>query len=208
VAGRAGGRESHGGAARFLEKRLKLKVNGEKSAATPAHERDFLSFRILGGEKTKRGTSKKARKRFRRRIKEITRRTRGGIEILVFLKLLDFDHPPHAGVSLERGTADLNACLRGWMGCFGFRQTPSVLRGLDSWITRRLRCCIRKRLKLGKRRYKELRAGNIDRNLSARTSGSVHGPWRISRSPALSCAFPNAFLAGLGLIYLEARCSA
>ncbi|MEJ5187562.1 MAG: group II intron maturase-specific domain-containing protein, partial [Candidatus Geothermincolales bacterium] len=87
-------------------------------------------------------------------------------------------------------------------------QTPSVLRDLDSWIRRRLRCFIWKQLKRGKRRYAELRARDISRGLAAKTAGSVHGPWRISRSPALSFAFPNAFFSELGLITLEARCSA
>jgi RNA-directed DNA polymerase len=176
------------GVTSFLQKRLKLRVNGEKSAVAQAHERDFLSFRIIGREKTKRAISKKAKERFRRRVKEITRRTRG--------------------VSLERVVSDLNAYLRGWIGYFGFCQTPSVLRDLDSWIRRRLRCYVWKQLKRGKRRYAELRTRDINRNLAARTAGSIHGPWRISRSPALSVAFPNAFFSELGLISLETRCSA
>ncbi|NPV58682.1 MAG: group II intron reverse transcriptase/maturase [Actinobacteria bacterium] len=173
VASERAGRRVMEGITHFLAKRLKLRVNGDKSAVAPAHERDFLSFRIVGREKTKRSISPKARKRLRRRIKEITRRTRG--------------------VPLERVVADLNTYLRGWIGYFGFCQTPSVLRDLDSWIRRRLRCFIWKQLKRGKRRYAELRARDISRGLAAKTAGSVHGPWRISRSPALSFAFPNAF---------------
>ena len=93
VASERAGRRVMEGVTRFLEKRLKLRVNREKSAVAPASKRDFLSFRIGGGEKTKRGISKKARGRFRRRIKEITRRSRG--------------------VSLERVVAELNTFLGG-----------------------------------------------------------------------------------------------
>jgi RNA-directed DNA polymerase len=188
VASERAGMRVMDGITSFLQKRLKLRVNGEKSAVAQAYERDFLSFRIVGREKTKRSISPKARKRLRKRIKEITRRTRG--------------------VSLERVIADLNTYLRGWIGYFGFCQTRSVLRDLDSWVRRRLRCYIWKQLKRGKRRYAELRARDVSRSLAAKTAGSVHGPWRISRSPALSFAFPNAFFSELGLISLEARCSA
>ena len=85
-----------GGVSRFLEKRLKLKVNGEKSAVAPASGRDLLSFRIIGGRKPKRGISQKARKRFRKRVKEITRRTRGVPKTPSPPGRYSRDHPPHA----------------------------------------------------------------------------------------------------------------
>jgi len=176
------------GVTRFLEKRLKLRVNPEKSDVAPASKRDFLSFRISGGEKTKRGISKKARGRFRRRIREITRRTRG--------------------VSLERVISDLNTYLRGWIGYFGFCQTPSVLQNLDKWIRRRLRCFIWKQWKRGRTRYAGLRARGLGKDLAAITAGSSRSHWRMSASPGMNSAFPKAFFSELGLISLEARCSA
>ncbi len=172
----------------FLQKRLKLRVNVEKSAVAPAQERDFLSFRIVGGGETKRSISPKARKRLRRRVKEITRRSRG--------------------VSLERVVADLNAYLRGWIGYFGFCQTPSVLRDLDSWIRRRLRCFIWKKWKRGRARYAGLRARGLGKDLAAITAGSCRSHWRMSASPGMNTAFPKAFFSELGLLSLEARCSA
>ncbi|RJP32847.1 MAG: group II intron reverse transcriptase/maturase [Actinobacteria bacterium] len=176
------------GVTNFLQKRLKLRVNSEKSAVARAYERDFLSFRIVGREKTKRGISKKAKERFRRRIKEITRRSRG--------------------VSLERVIADLNVYLRGWIGYFGFCQTRSVLRDLDSWIRRRLRCFIWKGWKRGRTRYAGLRARGLGKDLAAITAGSSRSHWRMSASPGMNTAFPKAFFSELGLISLEARCSA
>jgi len=159
-----------------------------KSAVAPAHERDFLSFRIIGGENAKRGISKKAKERFRRRVKEITRRTRG--------------------VSLERVVSDLNVYLRGWIGYFGFCQTPSVLRALDSWIRRRLRCFIWKGWRRGRTRYAALRARGLGKDLAAITAGASRSHWRMSASPGMNTAFPNAFFSDIGLIILEARCSA
>mgnify|MGYP005841041983 FL=1 len=176
------------GVTNFLAKRLKLRVNEDKSAVAPAHQRDFLSFRITGREKTKRAISGKARERFRRRVKEITRRGRG--------------------VSLERVVSDLNGYLRGWIGYFGFCQTPSVLRDLDSWVRRRLRCFIWKGWKRGRTRYAGLRARGPGKDLAALTAGSSRSHWRMSASPGMNTAFPIAFFSELGLVSLEARCSA
>ncbi|MHC4432410.1 MAG: group II intron reverse transcriptase/maturase, partial [Planctomycetota bacterium] len=66
----------------------------------------------------------------------------------------------------------------------------------------RLRCVYWRRWKRGKRRFAELRKLDIRKDLAARAAGSVHGPWRVSRSPALSYAFPNAHFDSLGLALL------
>ncbi len=94
---------------------------------------------------------------------------------------------------------DLSDYLTGWKGYFGYCQTPSVLLDLDSWIRRRLRCVAWKQWKRGRKRYAELRRQGVRKELAAQTAGSTHGPWRISRSPALSYALPNAFCDALGL---------
>ena len=99
----------------------------------------------------------------------------------------------------------LNRYLIGWRGYFGYCQTPSVLVRLDSWIRRRLRNVYWRRWKRGKKRFAELRKRGVGKDLSAQTAGSVHGPWRISRSPALSFAFPNAHFNTLGLALLTKR---
>ena len=74
-----------------------------------------------------------------------------------------------------------------------------MLQDLDSWIRRRLRSVAWKQWKHGKRRYAELRAREVDKDLAAQTAGSSHGPWRISLSPALSFALPNAIWTLMGL---------
>jgi len=142
-------------------------------------ERKFLGFRFTGGEELKRSIAPQARRRFKERIREITRRNRG--------------------VSLERMVEELSRYLRGWRGYFGFCETPSVLRNLDSWIRRRLRSVVWKRWKRGRKRFAELRARGVGKDLAARTAGSSHGPWRLARSPALSIALPNAYFMSLGL---------
>ena len=102
-------------------------------------------------------------------------------------------------MGLDGMVKELSEYLTGWKGYFGYCQTPSVLRDLDSWIRRRLRCVAWKQWKRGRKRYAELRTRGVRKELAAQTAGSTHGPWRISRSPALSYALPNAFFDALGL---------
>jgi RNA-directed DNA polymerase len=163
----------------FIEKKLRLKLNREKSAVGRPSERKFLGFSFTGGKEPKRRIAPKALKRLKARITERTRRTRG--------------------VSLERMSKELAQYLTGWRGYFGYCQTPSVLRELDGWIRRRLRSVLWKQWKRGRIRFKELRDRGVAKDLAAQTAGSSHGPWRISKSPALNYALPNVFFTKLGL---------
>jgi RNA-directed DNA polymerase len=109
----------------------------------------------MGGN-PKRGIAPQAIDRLKKRIRELTRGTRG--------------------ISLEQMVAELNRYPRGWRAYFGFCRTPSVLRELDSWIRRTLRSFIWKQLKRGKRRFAELRARDIGKDLAAETAGSPTAP--------------------------------
>jgi RNA-directed DNA polymerase len=73
---------------------------------------------------------------------------------------------------------------------------PSSHKELDSWTRRRLRCYLWKQW--GRRRYRELRRRGVSRDLAWNTVKSAHGPWRLSRSPALAIALPGGYFDGLG----------
>ena len=181
---RAGERVMHG-VTRFLTTRLKLKVNEQKSAVARPWERKFLGFSFTNGKAPKRRIAPTALLRFREKVRELTRRTRG--------------------VSLDAMVTKLARDLQGWRGYFSFCETPSVLRDLDSWIQRRLRAVLWKQWRRGKTRFAELRKRNVSRDLAAQTAGSCHGPWRISKSPALHFAFPTAYFTSLRLPKLATR---
>ena len=163
----------------FITRRLKLKVNEQKSAVARPVDRKFLGFSFTGAKEPRRRIAPKALVRFKQRVRELTGRTRG--------------------ISIERMTKELASYLRGWKGYFGFAETPSVFRNLDSWIRRRLRTMIWKQWKRGKVRFKELCERGIGRDLAAQTAGSPLGPWHIANSPALSYALPNAYFDKLGV---------
>ena len=164
---------------RFLTTKLKLKVNQQKSAVARPWERKFLGFSFTWNREPKRRIAPKAVQRFKQRVRERTRRTKG--------------------VSIERMAEELARYLRGWIGYFGKCQTPSVLQGLEEWTRRRLRSVIWKQWKRGTVRFAELRKRGVGKDLAAQTAGSAHGPWRLANSPALTIALPNAYFNSLGI---------
>jgi len=164
---------------KFITSKLKLKVNNEKSAVDRPWVRKFLGFSFTWQREAKRRLAPKAIARFKQRVRELTRRTRG--------------------VSVETTVQQLSRYLIGWRGYFGFCQTPSVLQSLEAWVRRRLRSVVWKQWKRGKVRFAELHKRGVGKDLAAQTAGSPHGPWRLSNSPALAIALPNAYFGSLGL---------
>ena len=164
---------------RFITEKLKLKVNESKSAVAKPQERKFLGFSFTDGKEPKRKIAPKARDRFKERIREITHKSRGR--------------------SMEQVVEELARYVRGWRGYYGFCETPSVLRGLDSWVRRRVRCAFWRQWKTGRKRFAELVRRGVREELAGNTAGSRCGPWHVSQSPALGIALSNAFLASFGL---------
>ncbi|MBF0561580.1 MAG: group II intron reverse transcriptase/maturase [Alphaproteobacteria bacterium] len=174
----------HAGSARQgrweLTKKLKLKVNPEKSAVGKPSKRKFLgfSFQVIR-DTVKRRLAPKTIERYKERIRDITGRNRG--------------------ISLAKMTVELARYINGWRGYFGFCETPSVLRRLEQWTRRRFRLVAWKQWKTGRRRFTELANRGAPPALAAPAAGSSLGPWRISRSLPLHIALDNATLAKLGL---------
>jgi RNA-directed DNA polymerase len=163
----------------FIARRLKLKVNAEKSAVAQPGKRKFLGFSLTYGKEPKRRVAPKALQRFKEKVRGLTSRTRGK--------------------SIEQIARELASYLRGWKSYFGFCQTPSVLLELERWMRRRLRSLIWKQWKRGTTRYRNLRRAGVSADLAAQTAGSAHGPWRLAHSPALNIALPNAYFDSLAI---------
>lgn len=163
----------------FITRKLKLKVNEEKSAVAKPQERKFLGFSFTGGEKLKRKIAPKAIEQFKEKIREITRQAKGR--------------------SMEQVMEELAPYIRGWRSYFGFCETPWVLKHLDSWIRRRLRCAFWRQWKTGRKRFAEMVKLGVPRESVAKAAGANCGPWRASHNPALDRALSNAYLSSLGL---------
>jgi RNA-directed DNA polymerase len=162
---------------RFLERKLRLKVNEAKSAVDRPWNRTFLGFTFTRRQGNRRKVSEKALKAFKVKVRELTGRTRGR--------------------TIQQIVQELRQLILGWRAFFGFAEVRSSLRDLDKWIRRRLRSYHWKQW--GRRGYRELRKRGVGRQLAWNTATSAHGPWRLSQSPALAIALPQRYFAALGL---------
>jgi RNA-directed DNA polymerase len=165
---------------KFIEGRLKLKINQQKSRVIPSGETKFLGYRII-----KNGVltiSPMNINRLKDKVRKITKRNRG--------------------VSLNRIISELNSVLRGWLQYFRLTGWRGNLVDLDHWIRRRLRCY---RLKQCKNAYsiklflsglgiRDRQAWNIAR--------SGKGWWRLSKLPPSNMAMSLNWFIEQGLFCL------
>jgi RNA-directed DNA polymerase len=165
--------------ARFITQKLKLKVNETKSAVARPQERKFLGFSFSAGPEVKRVIAPKALDRFKRRVREITRRAKG--------------------VSMRTTIDELAPYMRGWRGYFGFCETPEVLTGLTRWVRMRLRAAMWRQWKTPRRRREALIELGVRSRLASNTAGSGLGPWYLAKAKALSVGLSNAYFKSLGL---------
>jgi RNA-directed DNA polymerase len=163
----------------FITQKLRLKVNEAKSAVARPQERKFLGFSFSAGPEVKRVIAPKALDRFKRRVREITRRAKG--------------------VSMKTTIEELAPYMRGWRGYFGFCETPEVLIGLTRWVRLRLRAAMWRQWKTPRRRREALIELGVRTRLANNTAGSGLGPWYLAKAKALSVGLSNAYFKSLGL---------
>jgi RNA-directed DNA polymerase len=169
----------------FITDRLKLKVNSAKSAVARPAERTFLGFSFTVARTPKRRIAPQAIERFKRQVRELTRRVRGASFVSIVEKLSTY--------------------LRGWGGYFGFCQTPFTLQELERWLRRRLRSTLWMQWKNGRRRFAQLRRHGLEPREAAQLAASAHGPWRTANTRLFGIAVPNAYFESLGLPRLVVR---
>lgn len=163
----------------FLSKRLRLTVNKEKSGVGKPPTRKFLGFSFTKQAEPRICLAEQSVERLKRRIRELTRPTRGR--------------------SIEQVVDDIRRFLVGWHGYFRICEARSAFSELDKWIRRRVRCYIWRLWKRGRTRYTELVRRGLTSRAAARIASSAKGPWRVSGSPPLAHALPNSYLYSLGL---------
>ena len=157
-------------------------MNRLKSAVDRPRNRKFLGFTVSrDGAKLK--VADKAIEKLKDRVRELTRRTRG--------------------TSIGAVVAELRETLLGWKAYFGIAEVLSPLHDIDKWIRRRLRCYQWKQW--GRAGYRELRRRGVSVREAWHTSKSAHGPWRLSKTPALALALPVRHFSKMGLPCLVGR---
>jgi RNA-directed DNA polymerase len=171
---------------KFIEGKLKLKVNREKSGVRHCSEVKFLGYTCLpdGGIRV----ADKSINRLKDKVKEITRRNRG--------------------VRFDQLIKELNLVIKGWTNYFTLaNRWLSEFNALDSWIRRKLRCY---RLKQCGRRYtivKLLTSMGIPIQKSWNVVMYCQDWWAMSKKVAVGHAMNNQWFAAQGLLSLKERMS-
>jgi RNA-directed DNA polymerase len=183
VGSRAAGERVLASLTKFLEDKLRLRVNHEKSAVAKVSERKFLGYRLLAdGTLT---VAPQSIQRAKERIRQITRRNRG--------------------VSFERVIGELNSFTTGWVTYFRFAKAKGIFRELDSWLRRKLRCVRLKQRKRAVSIASFLQQLGVPKNRSWTTAACGKGWWRMAQTPAASQGMSNQWIQDQGLIGLTAR---
>ena len=166
---------------RFLERRLRLRVNRAKSAVAQVSERKFLGYRLLSGGRL--GIAPASLRRVKERIRFITRRNRGR--------------------SLGRVIGELNRLLPGWVRYYRYAACRTHLRELDGWIRRKLRCLRLKQRKRVKPMAAFLHRLGVPQWRAWLLALSGKGWWRKSGSPQAAEAMTLAWFSQQGLVCLS-----
>ncbi|ALS29823.1 group II intron reverse transcriptase/maturase [Paenibacillus sp. 32O-W] len=168
---------------RFVEGKLKLKVNRDKSAVDRPWNRKFLGFSFLSNRNATIRLAPKTISRFKEKVRELTNRSKSA--------------------SMEERIYRLNRYLMGWLGYFRLASAKNHLTSFDQWIRRRLRMCLWKQWKRVRTRIRELRALGVPEWASFVMANSRRGPWEMSRNT--NNALPTSYWEAKGLKSLLSR---
>ncbi len=155
----------------FVEKRLRLKVNRDKSAVGRPWKRKFLGYRTTTDKEPKLKPAPESVKRLKLKLKDLFRRGRGW--------------------SLVRTIRELNPILRGWAAYYRLADVSGVFEELDQWIRRRLRLILWRQWKRPRTRLKELRKRGLDEERAAQSAYNGRGPWWNAGSRNTNQAVPT-----------------
>ena len=164
---------------RFLDRRLKLKVNSAKSAFDRPWNRSFLGYSMTHHRQPRLKVSAQSVKRFKGNLKASFRRGRG--------------------YSLARVIAEVTPVLRGWIQYFRLAETKGIFEDLDGWFRRRLRAILWRQWKRPKTRKRKLMQRGIDEQRAWKSAGNGRGPWWNAGASHMNQAYPTSYFRKLGL---------
>ena len=167
---------------RFLEKKLKLRVNREKSAVDKPSRRKFLGYSMTAHKQPRLKVAPQSVKRFKDKLRAMFRKGRGR--------------------NIARFIGELKPILQGWFNYYRLAQVKGVFEELDGWIRRKLRCILWRQWKRPHTRAKNLMKAGLNAERAWKSATNGRGPWWNSGAPHMNLAFPKRFFDGLGLVSL------
>ena len=165
---------------RFLERKLKVKVNKDKSKVVLAQDSSFLGFTFT---RMKLTATEKAINGFKTRLRRLTGRS--------------------WGVSMQYRYASLSRYIQGWMNYFGVGMRYNDVVELDHWLRRRIRMCYWKQWRRARRRIGELIKLGSARYQAILTGLSRKSYWHLAKTLSTNMGLSKAFLEKQGLVSIR-----
>jgi RNA-directed DNA polymerase len=165
---------------RFLERKLKVKVNRDKSKVLRAQDSSFLGFTFT---RMKLTVSEKAIHGFKTKLRRLTGRS--------------------WGVSMQYRYSSLLLYVRGWMNYFGIGMKYNDAVELDHWLRRRIRMCYWKQWRRARRRIGELIKLGSARYQAILTGLSRKGYWHLAKTLSTNMGLSKGFLEQQGLVSIR-----
>jgi RNA-directed DNA polymerase len=166
---------------KFVETKLKLKVNKEKSAVARPYKRKFLGYSFTGHKQPKMRVPKESIRKVRAYLKTILRKGRGrNLQKLI--------------------TEELNPIIRGWINYFRLAEVKTFAEELDGWRRRRLRLVLWKQWKKPWTRRKRLINAGLSEERAVMSAFNRRGAWWNSGASHMNDAFRKKVFDAMGLV--------
>jgi group II intron reverse transcriptase/maturase len=180
VKSKAAGERVRASLERFLEKRLRLQINRDKSAVARPWARKFLGYSVTVDRKTKLKVASQSIQRLKTKLRLLFRRGRGR--------------------NLGRVVRELRPVIRGWVAYFRLSEVKAGFEVLDEWLRRKLRCILWRQWKRPRIRAKKLRQLGLDPERARASAGNGRGPWWNAGASHMNQAVPTRTLRAMGLV--------
>ncbi len=166
----------------YLECRLRLRVNRDKSAVARPWTRKFLGYSFTWHKQARLKIADSSLKRLKDKVRDIV--------------------VGNASRNLAATIEELNPVLRGWTSYFRLTEVKGVLKDLDGWIRRKLRCLLWRQWKYPATRNKRLQARGIGETRAWKSASNGRGPWWNAGASHMNAAYPKSSFDALGLVSL------
>jgi RNA-directed DNA polymerase len=166
----------------YLERKLRLRVNREKSAVARPWKRKFLGYSFTWHKQVRLKIADSSVKRLKDKVRDVV--------------------VGNASRKLDAAIVELNPVLRGWISYFRLTETKRVLEDLDSWIRRKLRCLLWRQWKRPATRNKRLQARGLDGTRAWKSASNGRGPWWNAGASHMNAAYPKRLFDTMGLVSL------
>jgi RNA-directed DNA polymerase len=164
----------------FLTRRLRLKVNAEKSAVARPWDRKFLGYSMTFHKQPRLKVAPAVVDRMKDKLRAMFRAGRSR--------------------NIRHVIEELTPVLRGWVNYFRLAEVKGTFEELGGWIRRKMRCILWRQWKRTYTRAKNLMKYGLDKDRALKSAMNGRGPWWNSGASHMNQCFPKRFFDRLGLV--------